>query len=934
MDLVDSRVDSRVDFAPLVGRDRDLDRIHAILTRDTGALLVSGQPGIGKSAVLEAVAVATAAAGTRVLRAAGAEFEADISYAALNQLALPLRDAFDRLSPHHREALDVALGLGAGAPPERFVVCNAALALLRSAAVETPLLLTVDDLPWVDRASAAVFGFIARRLAGERVRFLGATRTGAGGFFEHAALPMYELPSLDREAAARLVDTRFPDLARPVRRRLLDTAEGNPLALLELPKALRQEQRRAQEILPVVLPLGERLQSLFLTRVRDLPAAARDLMLLAALDGTGDLGVLAAAAQELDAGIDLDDLGPAEDDQLVRVDEGTRRLVFRHPLVRAAVVEAATSSRRRAAHGALAGVLDDRPVQRAWHLGEATVQPDEDVAALLEDAARRILDRGDAVAAIAALTRAADLSPLGTDRARRLAEAAYVGAEAVGALSSASALLENVWRADPDHGVSLRSAGAAVQLLLNGDGDVATAHRLLIGAIEEGDSGYDADDPALVDTLHFLMLLCSYSGNEELWAPFYAALARLRPTEPPLLRIGAQTFSDPVRTERATLRRLDAIIDGVTTDTDLAEIVRIGAAAIYPDRLSALRPASWRVVRRGREGGPVRRHIGALLHLCLDDYLCGRWQEALELSDEGLALCADSGYTICTWFFQFTKGLVVASRGDVEQARALAGTMIDWAVPRGMRMTVDCARQVHALADMAAGDFDRAFGHADAVSPAGTLRRRAPHALWVFFDLVESAVRTDRRAEAVAHVRALRAADVAALSPRIALLVAGAEALVAEDDHHAARLFAQALAVPGVEKWPFDLARIRLAQGEQLRRARAVSGAKGPLTAALCAFQSLDAAPWAERARKELRAAGGHVASPGARQAAPLTPQEREIAELAATGLTNKQIAERLFISHRTVGAHLYQIYPKLGIASRVALRDALLAQSMNEPSA
>ncbi|MFE2913713.1 AAA family ATPase [Kitasatospora indigofera] len=921
---------------PLVGREHELARVTAgpARERESGALLLSGQPGIGKSAVLEAAAGAAAAAGTRVLRAAGVEFEADISYAALNQALLPLQDVFDRLGHHHREALDVALGLGAGAPPERFVVCNAALSLLRAAAVDAPVLLVVDDLPWVDRASAAVFGFVARRTAGARVRFLGAARTGAGGFFEHTGLPVHELSPLAPQAAAHLVDTRFPGLARPVRRRLLDTAQGNPLALLELPNALRQDQPRARDVPPAILPLGERLRSLFLTRVRDLPAATRDLLLLAALDGTGDLAVLSAAARESDGGAGLEDLGPAEGDQLVRVDSGTHRLVFRHPLVRSAVVEAATSSRLRAAHRALARVLEHRPVQRAWHLGEATLRPDEEVAVLLEHAAGHILERGDAVAAIAALTRAADLSPLGTDRARRLAEAAYVGAEAVGALSSAEALLEDARRADPGHGVSLRAAGAAVQLLLNSDGDVATAHRLLVGAVEAGGHGYRADDPALLDTLHFLMLLCSYGGKEELWAPFHAALSRLRPAAPPLLGIGAQTFSDPLNADGATLRRLDEIIDGVTAGTELAEIVRIGAAAIYPDRLSALREASWRVVRQGREGGPVRRHIGALLHLCLDDYLCGRWQEAVELSDEGLALCADSGYSICTWFFQFTKGLVLASRGDAGPARALATAMTDWAAPRGVRMSTDCARQVHLLADIAEGDFDRAFGHAEAVSPAGRFAPRTPHALWVFFDLVESAVRTDRQDAAAAHVRALRGTNAAALSPRLALLAAGAEAVAEPDDQHAARFFARAVGGPDVEKWPFDLARVRLAQGERLRRARAVSDARAPLAAALRTFERLGAAPWAERARKELRAAGEPVALPDGRGVGALTPQEREIAELAATGLTNKQIAERLFISHRTVGAHLYQIYPKLGIASRVALRDALVAEGVGEPSA
>ncbi|MVO85389.1 AAA family ATPase [Streptomyces sp. p1417] len=909
----------------LVGREQDLDRVSAALSREAGgALLLSGDPGVGKSAVLDAVAAAAMASGTQVLRAAGVQFEADISYAALHQILLPLHGNLSRLSAPSREAMGVALGFGAGPPPERLIVCTAALHLLRSAAEDGPVLLIVDDLPWVDRASAAVFGFLARRLSGERVRFLGASRTGVDSFFDGSGLPTYELPALDAPSAARLVDVHFPDLAHPVRRRLLDAAQGNPLALLELPGALRTDQRRAREVLPAVLPLGERLQSLFVSRVRSLPAATRTLLLLATLDGTGDLGVLSAAARDTRGHADLRDLDPAEQDGLVRVEESPRRLAFRHPLIMSAVVEAATSSARRAAHRALARVLADNPEQRAWHLGEATLEPDEDVACLLELAARRILDRGDAVAAIAALTRAADLSPLGGDRARRLAEAAYVGAEAIGALHSASELLEDAWRADPGHGASLRSATAAVQLVLNGDGDLVTAHRLLVGAIEEGGHGYDADDPALVDALHFLLLLCNYGAREELWAPYCAAVSRLRPAPPPLLLVAARTWGDPAHADAATLRALDEIIDDTTKETDPARVVRVGTAALYPDRLHAVREAAWRLVRQGREGGPVRRHIGALLHLGLDDYHRGEWAEVRELSEEGLTLCSTSGYTVCTWFFQYTKGLVTASQGDTATAHALAGAMTNWAAPRGIQAAVHCAQHVHALAHIADGDFDAAFGRVHTISPAGTILPYVPHAAWVFFDLVESAVRTGRRAEASAHVRALRGTNVAGLSPRLALLAGGAEALAAEDGAQTARLFAAALAVPEAERSPFAVARVRLAQGEWLRRSRALSESKAPLAAALETFERLGSASWAERARKELRAAGRAVPPADGVPGSSLTAQEREIAELAATGLTNKQIAERLFISHRTVGAHLYQIYPKLGIASRTALRDAL----------
>ncbi|WP_345127214.1 ATP-binding protein, partial [Streptomyces chiangmaiensis] len=511
----------------LVGRDADLGRIVSLLVnKDAGsALLVSGEAGVGKTELLDAVAHTASEAGMYVLRAAGVQFEADVSYSALNQALLPLTDLFDNLSSTHQDAIKVALGLRVGAPPERLLLSNAALALLQARVAKDPVLLVVDDLQWVDRASAAVFGFIARRLTSNPISFLGASRTQTGSFFERSGLPQLELPPLDEDASTRLVDSRFPGLAPAVRRRVLETAQGNPLALLELPGALRAGQRGARETLPYVLPLSQRLQSLFVSRVQNLPTGTRYLLLVATLDGTGDISTLHAAARESGGEVDLEDLAPAEHDQLVSLDTSSRGLVFRHPLISSAVVEISTSSERRAAHRALGRVLSD-PERRAWHLGEAAFEPDEQVAVQLEQHARRILNRGDAVAAIAALTRAADLSPVATDRARRLTEAAYIGADATGSLRSASELLEDARRVDPYQRRSLHFAAAAVQLLLNSDGDVRTAHRLLAGAIAEGKHGYDATNVALTDALHLLLLLCFYGGSPEMWEPFHGAMLR------------------------------------------------------------------------------------------------------------------------------------------------------------------------------------------------------------------------------------------------------------------------------------------------------------------------------------------------------------------------------------------------------------------------
>ncbi|MEW2514784.1 AAA family ATPase [Streptomyces sp. NPDC046870] len=912
--------------ATLVGRTREIGRICDFVTSTNrgGALLISGQAGVGKTALIDAAADIVSSTGTRVLRAAGVAFEADVSYSGLNQLLFPLSDSFSALDSVHNDALRIALGFGSGPPPERLVVSSATLTLLRQVASDDRLLLVIDDLPWLDRASAAVLGFVARRLDGSRIAFLGAMRSGTETFFSRIGLPEYEVPPLDREASRELLDARFPHLAERVRQRLLTVAEGNPLALLELPTALTGQQHVALEGLPAVLPLSERLQVLFVSRVLALPAPARHLLLLATLDGTGDLGVLQASARQTGHDGGLEALAPAERDRLVYFEEASRRLVFRHPLISSAVVQACTTAERRSAHLALAHVLVEQPERRAWHLGEASVEPDEEVASLLERAAHLISARGNAVGAAAALVRSADLSPRGSDRARRLAEAAYIGADATGDLRSVTELLENARQADPGLMDSLHSAAAAVYLTINGGGDIDTAHRLLVDAIESGTHRYDAKDAALIEAFHLLLLLCFYGGRAELWRPFYTALARLHPEPPALLSVAGKTFSDPARSGVAALGQLQSILSGLPDESDPGRIVRIGTASLYADRLADLRGPSWKVVLQGRDGGPARRTLGALMHLCLGDFLSGRWDECTELADEGLQLCEDSGYGFFAWYFWYCRALVAAPRGDDATVGRLTDQIVRFATPRGIGTALHYARHVRTVADLGRGEFESAFQHASAISPPGIFASHVPHALWVAMDLVEAAVRTDRRTEAVAHVRAMRETGIAAFTPRLALLAGGSAALCTEDDEEAIRLFDAALASPGVERWPFDLARVRLAYGERLRRAQANLECRGPLSMALDAFTSLGARPWTERAYKELRASGWIAPRKAAAGNTLLTPQERQIAELAASGLSNKQIAARLYLSPRTIGAHLHQVFPKLGIASRAALRDAL----------
>ena len=509
---------SHLAFLPegLIGRDRELGFLQQFFRRAAtggGALVLSGDSGVGKTALLNAMAESASAAGTMMLRVTGAEFEGEISFSGLNQVLLPVLGDVDGLGAAHRDALRVALGFGTGPPPDRLLVGNAVLVLLQRVAARVPLLVIVDDLPWIDRASAGLLSFVARRLAGSRAGLLVACRTGADSYFDRTGLPEYELTPLDDEAAAQLVAAQFPGLDPRVRSRVLDAAQGNPLALLELPQALSDSQRSAAEPLPSVLPLGQRLQKVFTSRVARLPSATRAFLLMAALEDTGDLRLLDAAGA---GDYRLEDLAPAERDHLVRVGQDPRRVAFRHPLIRSAAVEASTADERRRSHQALAGVLADPPERRAWHLGESTVEPDEHVASLLEEAAHGSHQRGDYLGAVSRLTRAADLSPAAAERGRRLAEAAYIAAAAIGEMKSTSQLLEGTRQASSQLGDALHYASAAAFVMLNADGYIDTAHRLLTAAIEGGDHGYDAGDAALISALWTLALVCFMGGRPEL----------------------------------------------------------------------------------------------------------------------------------------------------------------------------------------------------------------------------------------------------------------------------------------------------------------------------------------------------------------------------------------------------------------------------------
>jgi DNA-binding CsgD family transcriptional regulator len=905
-----------------VGRSGEVELIEALLagrSRAGPGLLLRGDPGVGKSALLDAAAARAQAAGMRVLRACGVEFEAEIGFSTLHQLLYPLRERVDRLAAHHhRDVLDQVFGLASGPSLDPLVVSTAVLALLGEVAAERALLVLVDDVPWIDRGSATVLGFVARRIGADPIVFLAAARTGVDGFFDGVGLPEREVGPLAEQPAATLLDARYADLAPPVRRRLLDEAAGNPLALLQLPAALTDRQRSGRDALPGSLPLSRRLETIFAARVRALPAPTRLLLLLAALEADADLATIRSAAPGRS---DVDDLAPAQQASLVHADAVGGRLSFCHPLIRSAIVQMTSPGERRAAHRALAAALAGDPDRRAWHLAEAATRPDEAVARALDEAALSAWRRGGASAAVTALVRAGELSPQPANRSRRLVEAAFL-ASVAGQLDTAPRLLADARQAPAAATGSIFAATAAF-LLTMGEGDIDAAHRLLARALDDAADTTETNSDWVNNLLHALLFVCQFGARPESWELLETALARFNPEGVTPLRLCYDAYADPARSSGTVREGLARAFAALPADVAAWQFAPLAWAALRVDALSDYRHLCRRMIERERDGGAIGLVITGLLLLSVDSYHHGQWDEAETLAREGLDLAAAHGHHLVEGQLRCRLALTAAARGNVDLARALSDEITTWAAPRGIGLTQTFARYARTIAALGQGDYEDAYAQASRINPPGTPSPGIP-GFWMVMDLVEAAVRTGRTDQARAHVTAAQQAGIAAISPRMALITAGAAALAAPD-HDAGPLFEAALSLPEADRWPFEQARIHLAYGQWLRRTRDTTRARLHLRAAIETLDRLGAQPWAQRARNELRATGIATTTRPDTRTAALTAQERQIAALAATGLTNKQIGERLFLSHRTVGAHLHRAFPKLGITSRAALHEALL---------
>ncbi|MFI5530157.1 AAA family ATPase [Kitasatospora sp. NPDC051853] len=925
----------------MVGREGERAVLAAFLTAAQGqALVLKGETGVGKSALLEHTAQRAAATGHRVVRAVGVEAESELPFAGLHQLLHPLLPYAEGLDAAHRTAFDVVFGRSRETPPSVMTLGIAVLDLVAVAAERERLLLVLDDGQWLDAASTEVCGFVGRRLAGTTVKLLAALRPESSAGFDAAALPLLPVPPLDGAAAEQLLDGRHPAVDPRVRRQVLDQARGNPLALLELPAYLGGLAEGELGAGQSAVPLPDRFRQVYGARIAGLGAAVRAELLRGALDGVNAVAVPAGEASAGGVGpavrYRMRDVEAAAAAGLLDQDPVSGEFAFRHPLVRSTVVRLATPNERRAAHAELARVHRDAVERRATHLAAAAVDPDEEVAVALEEAAASATRRGGAAAAVTWLTRAAELSPLAADRTRRLGDAAFVAGHA-GLLDQAQRLVG----ADrvPGGAGTTASALAFAYAVLYEDGDVRSAHRQLVAAAERvgaasavdaagtaGASGTAGSSEELVRVVNLLLGVSQYAGDAASWQRTHQLVDSLGDLLPARSRIYQDAWSDVVRRGTGVAERV-AVAYTAYPDLDPWDITRLGVAAYHVDHLSHYRTYLLRSVERELRTGAVGNGMTMLHLILLDRMASGEWEAAEQTGQQVLELTLAHGNLLFAQQSRAYLAQLAALRGDVERARELQAVVDRWARPRRIGFLTQITEAVATTAALSEGDYEAAYLCAIGITAPGTFEPCSHQAPRTLLDLVEAALHTGRGPQARAHALAARDAGLPRISPRLALATHGALAMTAEGPEEAAAAYRRAEDHPAAADFPFELARVRLAHGTHLRRHVGPRAARPVLAAAAETLERLGARAWAERARAELRTCGAPATAgtaPTAPDASALTWQERRIADLAATGLTNKEIGERTHLSPRTVSSHLYRVFPKLGITSRAALRDAL----------
>jgi len=910
----------------LLGRRGECEALDRLLARlRTGrspVLVLRGEAGVGKTALLEYLL--DEASGCRIVRAAGAESEMELAYAGLQQLCAPMLDRLDALPGPQREALSTAFGLSAGDPPDRFFVGLAVLSLCAEAARDRPLLCVVDDAQWLDRASAQALAFVARRLDAESVALVLAIRE-TGDESELPGLPDMTVRGLtDADARALLESAIHVHLDERVRDRIVAETRGNPLALLELPRAMTPAELAGGYGLPDAMPMASRIEQGFRRRLESLPPQTRQLLLTAAAEPVGDAPLVWRAAERL--GIGAEAAAAAEAAGLLEIDGRVR---FRHPLVRSAAYRASALPERQEVHRALADVTDpDRdPDRRAWHRAHATDGPDEDVAAELERSACRAAARGGIAAAAAFLERAAELTPDTVSRGARALAAAQAKFESAAPEAALELLavaelcpLEELQRA------RLERLRAEIAFARTRGGD---APALLLGAARR----LEPLDAAMARETHLeAMAAAMFAGRlgDEPGVREAAEAAQAGPAapQPPraidlLLDALATRFTEgysagvpPLREALGAFRSVDG---STARDVRWLWLACRLAQDLWDDEL-------WHVL--ATRGVRVARETGALSVLAMaatyraslhiQEGAFGATSSLIEEADAitratDMAPLKYAALMLAAWRGKEADGLDLIEAGRLE------------ATARGEGMGLGVIEWATALLYNGLGRYKDAHAAAEEACEHDDVGLFA----WSLVELIEAGVRSGATDATSAALDRLSGRARASGTDWALGVLARSRALMSEGD------VAEALHREAIERLErtrirVELARARLLYGEWLRREHRRVDAREQLRASHEMFTAMGAEAFAERARGELLATGETVRKRTVETRDELTAQEAQIARLARDGRTNPEIGAQLFISPRTVEWHLRNVFTKLGIRSRRELHEAL----PDEPSA
>jgi len=902
----------------LLGREHECAVIDRVLMDAGGgvggALVVRGEAGIGKSAMLE-YAVQRVAPGMLVLRAGGVEAESDLAFAGLHGLLRRVLVHLRELPQPQSAALAGALGLASSTGSDRLLISAAVLGLLAAAAEDRPVLCVVDDAQWIDRPSADALVFAARRLQAERLAMLFGAREGEVRRFEAAGVPDLALTGLDPPSAAAVLAAGGCGAAGEVLDRLLAEAGGNPLALLELPRGLSRAQLEGQAALPDAIPLSPQLEGVFRQRIGRLPPTAQTALLIAAADTTGDMPAVLRAMARL--GLPVDALDPAEGAVLVQISGAT--ITFRHPLVRSALYQGATLSQRQRVHAALAGAFtgEEHADRRVWHQALATLTGDEEVAAALEASARRAQLRAGHASAATAFLRAAELSTDDTRRTRRIAAAAQAAWDAGQPGRARDAIARALPSADRETRAQLLHLSGVMEARTGSRRDACT--RLLEG-IEL------TSDPSLrLEMMSEAVIAAIFSGD----------LATVIGLGDRAADVPAPTVRD--RLMAGVLRSFAKVLGGehdqaqslLAGTLDQAEALDEPRALVWASKAASTAwgvgsglPYASRAVEAARRQGLLSLLPVALEALGLELLSTGSFDRAYAAAEEGYQLSADIGHG-GGWHLT-TMAMVEALWGRETEARHHAEEALAVGQRTAATFLSSIAEHVLGFIDLTLGRPEPAADRMLALTDTGRPDFNPVVVLPMLPDAVEAAIRAGRPEEAGQRLEMLRGWVAVAPTKARRALVARCEALLEDRDPDEA--FEEATRYASAVS-PLDGARTELMYGEWLRRQRRRTDARVHLRAALEAFRRLGALPWEQRAEAELRATGETARKRDLSAAAQLTPQERQIAGLVAEGLTNREIAAQLFLSPRTVDYHLRKVFTKLGIGSRADLIRAGLSE-------